>query len=150
MAEKVLQEREAVVRFGLGRPIWSKQFPQAETWLALWHSGRGRRFPWRALCGQICGSGEIAVTVPAVEMKAGFAFELAANPRTVQPMEVRAEAAVQPAFDVCESSGRLADNKRYWRLRLQLGIADEWRGHAFGKLALTRNRLSVNVAHDVL
>jgi CubicO group peptidase (beta-lactamase class C family) len=92
-----------VVTIGFGSPYLVEHFPQAETWLAAFGiSDVAQISVARALFGQIPVRGHLPVTVPGEEMKAGFGIALEANPMTVQPMEPRAEAQLQPAFDVIE------------------------------------------------
>jgi len=58
----------------------------------------------RALFGQIPARGHLPVTVPGVNLKAGFGMELPASPMTVQPMDLRGEAQLQPAYGVIEKA----------------------------------------------
>jgi len=41
----------------------------------------------------------LPVTIPGNNLKAGFGIEVPANPMKLQPMDVRAGSAMQPAFD---------------------------------------------------
>ncbi|MGB9467043.1 MAG: glycoside hydrolase family 3 N-terminal domain-containing protein, partial [Candidatus Acidiferrum sp.] len=103
LADQIYKTGKPVVTVGFGSPYLVEHFPQAETWLAAFGiSDVAQISIVRALFGEIPVRGRLPVTVPGVEMKAGFGIELAANPMTVQPMDVRAEAQLQPAFDVVE------------------------------------------------
>ncbi len=89
LAEKVYKNGKPVVTIGFGSPYLVEHFPQAETWLAAFGiSDVAQISVARALFGQIPVRGHLPVTVPGVDMKAGFGIELAANPMTVQPMDV--------------------------------------------------------------
>jgi CubicO group peptidase (beta-lactamase class C family) len=82
------------------------------------------------------------VTVPGVEMKAGFGIELAANPMSVQPMDVRSEAQLQPAFDVVE---RAIADRAFPGATLAVGYKGRVALHAFGNLSYDAKSPQVNV-----
>jgi CubicO group peptidase (beta-lactamase class C family) len=96
----------------------------------------------RALFGQIPVRGHLPVTVPGVEMKAGFGIETAADPMTLQSMDVRAEAQLQPAFDVIEKA--IAE-KAFPGATLAVGYKDKVALHAFGKLSYDKKSPLVNL-----
>src|SRR5581483_2475515 len=78
---------------------------QAETWLAAFGiSDVAQISAARALFGEIPVRGHLPVTVPGVPLPAGFGLEVPANPMKLQPMDVRAEAQLQPAYDVIEKA----------------------------------------------
>ncbi len=138
-----------MVTVGFGSPYLVEHFPQAETWLAAFGiSDVAQISVARALFGQIPVRGHLPVTVPGVEMKAGFGIELAANPMTVQPMDVRAEAQLQPAFDVVEHA--IAD-KAFPGATLAVGYQGKVSLHAFGKLSYDAKspQVSVRTMYDV-
>lgn len=142
LAEKVYKNGKPVVTLGFGSPYLVERFPQAETWLAAFGiSDVAQISVARALFGQIAVRGHLPVTVPGVEMKAGFGIELAANPMTVQPMDVRSEAQLQPAFDVIERA--LAD-KAFPGATLAVGYRGRVALHAFGKLSYDAKSPQVN------
>ncbi len=143
LAEKVYRNGKPVVTIGFGSPYLVEKFPQAETWLAAFGiSDVAQISVARALFGQIAVRGKLPVTVPGVEMKAGFGIEQAPNPMTVQPMDVRAEAQLQPAFDVIE--GAIAD-KAFPGATLAVGYRGRVALHAFGKLSYGAKASQVNV-----
>jgi CubicO group peptidase (beta-lactamase class C family) len=110
-----------------------ERFPQAETWLAAFGiSDVAQISVARALFGQIPVHGKLPVTIPGVNLKAGFGIELPANPMTVQPLDARAEAQLQPAFDVIENA--IAD-KAFPGATLALGFRGKVAVRAFGKLS---------------
>jgi len=143
LAEKVYKNGKPVVTIGFGSPYLVEHFPQAETWLAAFGiSDVAQISVARALFGQIPVRGHLPVTVPGVEMKAGFGIELVANPMTVQAMDVRAETQLQPAFDVIE---RAIADKAFPGATLAVGYRGRVALHAFGKLSYDAKSPQVNV-----
>jgi beta-N-acetylhexosaminidase len=143
LAEKVYKNGKPVVTIGFGSPYLVEHFPQAETWLAAFGiSDVAQISVARALFGQIPVRGHLPVTVPGVDMKAGFGIELAANPMTVQPMDVRAEAQLQPAYDVIE---RAIADKAFPGATLAVGYRGRVALHSFGKLSYDAKSAQVNV-----
>jgi beta-N-acetylhexosaminidase len=143
LAEKVYKNGKPVVTIGFGSPYLVEHFPQAETWLAAFGiSDVAQISVARALFGQIPVRGHLPVTVPGVEMKAGFGIELAANPMTIQPMDVHAEAQLQPAFDVIEHA--IAD-KAFPGAALAVGYQGKVSLHSFGKLSYDLKSPQVNL-----
>jgi beta-N-acetylhexosaminidase len=143
LADKVYNNGKPVVTIGFGSPYLIEHFPQAETWLAAFGiSDVAQISIARALFGQIPVRGHLPVTVPGVEMKAGFGIETAADPMKVQPMDVRAEAQLQPAFDVIEKA--IAD-KALPGATLAVGYKDKVALHAFGKLSYDQKAPLVNL-----
>lgn len=133
LADKVYKNGKPVVTLGFGSPYLVERFPQAETWLAAFGiSDVAQISVARALFGQIPVRGHLPVTVPGVDMKAGFGIEVRSDPMTVQPMDARAEAQLQPAFDVIEHA--IAD-KAFPGATLAVGYKDKVALHAFGKLS---------------
>src|SRR5260370_18453212 len=110
-----------------------ERFPQEETWLAAFGiSDFAHISVARALFGQIPVGGHLPVTVPGVNLKAGFGVEVPANSMTVQPMDVRGDAQLQPAFEVIEKA--IAD-KAFPGATLAVGYRGKVAVHAFGKLS---------------
>jgi CubicO group peptidase (beta-lactamase class C family) len=79
--------------------------------------------------------------VPGVEMKAGFGIELAANPMTIQRMDVQAEAQLQPAFDVIEHA---IGDKAFPGAALAVGYQGKVSLRSFGKLSYDVKSPAVN------
>jgi beta-glucosidase-like glycosyl hydrolase/CubicO group peptidase (beta-lactamase class C family) len=143
LAEKVYNNGKPVVTIGFGSPYLVEHFPKAETWLAAFGiSDVAQISVARALFGEIPVRGHLPVTVPGVEMNAGFGIELPADPMTVQPMDVRAEAQLQPAYDVIEKA--IAD-KAFPGATLAVGYKDRVSLHAFGKLSYDAKSPQVNL-----
>jgi beta-N-acetylhexosaminidase len=143
LAERLYQSGKPVITLGFGSPYLIERFPQAQTWLAAFGiSDVAQISVARALFGQIPVRGHLPVTIPGVDMKAGFGVELAANPMTVQPMDVRGEALLQPAFAVIESS--VAD-KAFPGATVAVGYRGKVAVHAFGNLSYDANAPAVDV-----
>jgi beta-N-acetylhexosaminidase len=149
LADKVYKNGKPVVTIGLGSPYLVERFPQAETWLATFGiSDVAQISIAHALFGQIPVRGKLPVTVPGVQMKAGFGMEVPRDPMTVEPMDVRAEAQLQPAFDVIEKA--IAD-KAFPGATLAVGYKDGVALHAFGKLSYDEKSplVNLNTMYDV-
>jgi len=142
-ADKVYRSGKPVVTIGFGSPYLVEHFPQAETWLAAFGiSDVAQIAVARALFGQIGVRGRLPVTVPGVDLNAGFGIERYANPMTLQPMDVRGEAQLQPAFDVLEHA--IAD-KAFPGATLAVGYKGKVALHAFGKLSYDDHAEQTNV-----
>src|SRR5580692_11224019 len=143
LAERLYTSGKPVITLGFGSPYLIERFPQAQTWLAAFGiSDVAQISIARALFGQIPVRGHLPVTIPGVDMKAGFGVELAANPMTVQPMDTRGEARLQPAFDVIEKA--IAD-KAFPGATLAVGYRGRVSVHAFGKLSYDAKSASTNL-----
>src|SRR5206468_11727305 len=105
LAEQVYKSGKPVVTLGFGSPYLIERFPQAETWLgAFGISDAAQISAARALFGEIPVRGKLPVTIPGVNLKAGFGMELQGNPMALQPMDARGDAQLQPTFDVLEKA----------------------------------------------
>jgi beta-N-acetylhexosaminidase len=143
LAERLYQSGKPVVTLGFGSPYLIERFPQAQTWLAAFGISDVAQISMaRALFGQIPVRGHLPVTIPGVDMKAGFGVELAANPMTVQPMDVRGEALLQPAFAVIE---RGVADKAFPGATVAVGYRGKVAVHAFGNLSYDANAPAVDV-----
>jgi beta-N-acetylhexosaminidase len=133
LAEQIYKLGKPVITVGFGSPYLIERFPQAETWLAAFGiSDVAQISVARALFGEIPVRGHLPVTIPGVDLKAGFGMELPANPMTVLPMDVRGEAQLQPAYDVIEKA--VAD-KAFPGATLAVGYRGKVALYAFGKLS---------------
>jgi len=100
-----LQNGKPVISVGLGSPYLIERFPQAETWLSSFGiSDVAQISVARALFGEIPIRGRLPVTIPGVDLKAGYGMQVPANPMTLQPMDVRGEALLKPAFEVVQKA----------------------------------------------
>jgi beta-N-acetylhexosaminidase len=137
LAEQVYKAGKPVITVGFGSPYLIEKFPQAETWLAAFGiSDVAQIAVARALFGQNPVRGHLPVTVPGVNLARGFGLELPANPMVLQPMDVRGEALLQPAFDMIEKA--VAD-KAFPGATLAVGYKGKVSVHAFGKLSYDAN-----------
>ncbi|HYL63330.1 MAG TPA: glycoside hydrolase family 3 N-terminal domain-containing protein [Candidatus Methylomirabilis sp.] len=143
LADQIYKSGKPVITIGFGSPYLIEHFPQAETWLAAFGiSDVAQISAGRALFGEIPVRGHLPVTVPGVDMKAGFGIELAADAMKLEPMEARAEAKLQPAFDVIEKA--IAD-KAFPGATLAVGYKGKVSLHAFGKLNYDAKSPQVNL-----
>src|SRR6266851_969189 len=133
LAEQLYKTEKPIITVGFGSPYLIEKFPQAETWLAAFGiSDVAQISVARALFGQIPVRGHLPVTVPGVNLKAGFGMELPATLMTVQPMDARGEAQLQPAYNVIEKA--IAD-KAFPGATLAVGFRGKVAVHAFGNLS---------------
>jgi beta-N-acetylhexosaminidase len=133
LAEQIYKTGKPVITVGFGSPYLIERFPQAETWLAAFGiSDVAQISAARALFGEIPARGELPVTIPGVNLQAGFGMELQANPMALQPMDARSEAQLQRAFDVLEKA---IANKAFPGATLAVGYRGKVSVHAFGKLS---------------
>ncbi|HKM81952.1 MAG TPA: glycoside hydrolase family 3 N-terminal domain-containing protein, partial [Candidatus Acidoferrum sp.] len=137
LINQVYKAGRPVITVGMGSPYLIEKFPQAETWLSAFGiSDVAQISIARALFGQIPVQGHLPVTIPSVELRAGFEIEVAANPMTLQPMDVRGEAQLQPAFAEVEKA--IAD-KAFPGATMAVGYRGKVSLHAFGKLSYDAN-----------
>ncbi|HXY25760.1 MAG TPA: glycoside hydrolase family 3 N-terminal domain-containing protein [Candidatus Acidoferrum sp.] len=133
LAEQVYKTGKPVITIGFGSPYLIERFPQAETWLAAFGiSDVAQISVARAMFGEIPVRGHLPVTVPGVNLQAGFGIELPADLMTLQPIDVRGEAQLQPAYDVIEKAVK---DKAFPGATLAVGFRGKVAIHAFGKLS---------------
>src|SRR6266702_1169726 len=133
LAEQLYKTGKPVITVAFGSPYLIERFPKAETWLAAFGiSDVAQISVSRALFGEIPVRGHLPVTVPGVNLKRGFGQELATNPMTLQPMDVKGDAQLRPAYDVVEEG--IAD-KAFPGATLAVGYRGKVAIHAFGKLS---------------
>jgi beta-N-acetylhexosaminidase len=143
LAEQLYKTGKPVITVGFGSPYLIESFPKAETWLAAFGiSDVAQISVARALFGQIPVRGKLPVTIPGVNLKAGSGMEFRANPMTVQPMDTRGDAQLQPAFDVIEKA--IAD-KAFPGATLAVGYRGKVSVHAFGKLSYDAKATAMNL-----
>jgi beta-N-acetylhexosaminidase len=137
LADQVFRSGKPVITVGFGSPYLIERFPQAETWIAAFGiSDVAQISVARALFGETPVRGHLPVTVPGVDMKAGFGMEVPADPMLLQPMDVRGEAILRPAYEVLERS--VAD-KAFPGATLAVGYRGKIAIHAFGNLSYDAN-----------
>src|SRR5260370_19754189 len=133
LAEQAYKTGKPVITVGFGSPYLIERFPQAEMWLAAFGiSDVAQISVARAMFGEIPVRGHLPVTVPGVDLKAGFGIELPANPMTLQPMDAREDAQLRPAYEVIE---RALKDKAFPGATLAVGYRGKVAIHAFGKLS---------------
>ncbi len=126
-----------------------ESFPQAETWLgAFGISDVAQISMARALFGEIPVRGHLPVTIPGLQLKAGYGIEVPADPMKLQPMDVRGEAQLQPAFEVIESAIR---DKTFPGATLAIGYRGKVSLHAFGKFTYDAKApdVAINTMYDI-
>jgi len=137
LISQIYKAGRPVITVGMGSPYLIERFPQAETWLSAFGiSDVAQISVARALFGQIPVRGHLPVTIPGVELKAGFGIEVAANPMALQAMDVRGEAQLRPAFAEVEKA--IAD-KAFPGATMAVGYRGKVSLHSFGKLSYDAN-----------
>jgi beta-N-acetylhexosaminidase len=133
LAEQIYKTGKPVITLGFGSPYLIERFPQAETWLAAFGiSDVAQISATRALFGEIPVRGKLPVTIPGVNLKAGFGMVLSANPMALQPLDSRGEAQLQPAFNAIEKA---ISDKAFPGAALAVGYRGKVSVHEFGKLS---------------
>jgi beta-N-acetylhexosaminidase len=137
LINQIYASGKPVVTLGLGSPYLVERFPQAATWLSAFGISDVAQISLaRALFGEISVRGHLPVTIPGVDLKAGFGIERPADPMKLQPVDIRAEAQLQPAFDVIEKA--IAD-KAFPGATLAVGYRNKVSYHAFGHLGYDKD-----------
>jgi beta-N-acetylhexosaminidase len=143
LGDQLFATGKPVVTLCLGSPYLIERFPQAQTWLAAFGISDVAQISLaRALFGQIPVRGHLPVTIPGVDMKLGFGLELPENPMTLQPMDVRGDAQLQPGFQVIE---RAIADKAFPGATVAIGYRGKVSLHAFGNLSYATNARAVDV-----
>jgi beta-N-acetylhexosaminidase len=141
VAQRIYESTKPVITVAFGSPYLIERFPQADTWLAAFGiSDVAQISIARALFGEFPIRGRVPVTIPAPEtsadaageIKAGSGIELPANPMTLQLMDARAEASLQPAYDVLEKAFTA---KAFPGATLAIGYRGKVAIHSFGHLS---------------
>ena len=133
LIEQIYKSSKPVITLGLGSPYLIERFPQAETWLAAFGISDVAQISLaRALFGEVPIRGHLPVTIPGVDMKVGYGIELPADPMKLEPMDVRGEAKLQPAFTVIEKA---IANKAFPGATIAVGYRGKLSVHALGKLS---------------
>ncbi len=143
LVDQIYKSGKPVVTLGFGSPYLIERFPQAQTWLAAFGISDVAQIAMaRSLFGEIPVGGHLPVTIPGVDLKAGFGIELPANPMKLQPMDVRVEAQLQPAFTMIENA--IAD-KAFPGATVAIGYRGQVSYHAFGKLSYDKDSPAVKL-----
>jgi beta-N-acetylhexosaminidase len=132
-AAQVFKVGKPVIAVGFGSPYLIENFPQAETWLAVFGiSDVAQISVARALFAEIPVRGKLPVTIPGIALKAGFGISRPADLGTVQPMDATTDKELLTAYRVIEKS--IAD-KAFPGATLAVGYHGKVAIHAFGKLS---------------
>ncbi|MGB2667856.1 MAG: glycoside hydrolase family 3 N-terminal domain-containing protein [Candidatus Acidiferrum sp.] len=143
LVDQIYKSGKPVVTLGFGSPYLIERFPQAQTWLAAFGISDVAQIAMaRALFGEIPVGGHLPVTIPGVDLKAGFGIVSPANPMKLQPMDARGEAQLQPAFTVIENA--IAD-KAFPGATVAIGYRGKVSYHAFGKLSYDKDSPAVKL-----
>ena len=143
LAEQLYNAGKPVITLALGSPYLIEGFPQAQTWLAAFGISDVAQISMsHALFGEIPVRGHLPVTIPGVEMKAGFGINLPADPMKLQPLDANAQAELQPAYDIVEDGIK---DKAYPAATLAVGYRGKVAIRAFGHLTYDAKSPSVNV-----
>lgn len=149
LAEELYKTGKPVITLAFGSPYLIERFPQAQTWLSAFGiSDVAQISAARALFGEIPVPGHLPVTIPGIPLNAGFGMEVPANPMKLQPMDVRAEAQLQPAFDVVEAGIK---DKAYPGATLAVGYRGKVSLRAFGKQTYGAESpaIDINTMYDI-
>jgi CubicO group peptidase (beta-lactamase class C family) len=146
LAEQVYKSAKPVVTLAFGSPYLIERFPQAQTWLgAFGISDVAQISMARAMFGEIPVRGHLPVTIPGVQLKAGFGIEVPLDAMKLQLMDERSEAQLQPAFEVLEAAIK---DKAFPGATLAIGYHGKLSLHAFGKQ--TYEAKSPDIAMDTM
>jgi len=142
LIQQIYKTGKPVISVGLGSPYLIERFPQAETWLSVFGIADVAQISVaRALFGEIPIRGRLPVTIPGVDLKAGYGMQVPATPMTLQPMDVRGEALLKPALDVIEKA--IADGA-FPGATLAVGFRGKLSVHGFGKQKYDAKSPAVN------
>jgi len=143
LIDQIYKSGKPVITLGFGSPYLIERFPQADTWLSAFGISDVAQISMaRALFGEIPVQGHLPVTIPGVDLKAGFGIDLPADSMKLQPMDVRGEAQLQPAFTVIENA--IAD-KAFPGATVAIGYRGKVSYHAFGKLSYDKDSPAVKL-----
>jgi beta-N-acetylhexosaminidase len=149
LADQVYKSGKPVITLAFGSPYLIEAFPQAETWLgAFGISDVAQISMARAMFGEIQVAGHLPVTIPGVQLKAGFGIEVPADPMRLQPMDVRSEAQLQPAFEVVDAAIK---DKAFPGATLAIGYRGKVSLHSFGKFTYDAKapNVGINTMYDI-
>ncbi len=149
LAEQLYKSGKPIITLAFGSPYLIEAFPQAETWLgAFGISDVAQISMVRAMFGELPVRGHLPVTIPGIGLKAGFGIEVPAEPMKLQPMDVRGEAQLQPAFDVIEAAIK---DKAFPGATLAVGYRGKVSLHAFGKFTYDAksHAVATNTVYDI-
>jgi beta-N-acetylhexosaminidase len=137
LIDQIYKSGKPVITVDFGSPYVIERFPQAQTWLAAFGISDVAQISMaRALFGEVPIQGRLPVTIPGADMKIGYGIDVPANLMKLQPMDVRGEAQLQPAFDVIEKA--IAD-KAFPGATIAVGYRGKASYQSFGHLSYDAN-----------
>lgn len=143
LIDEIYKSGKPVVTVDFGSPYVIERFPQAQTWLAAFGISDVAQISMaRALFGEVRIQGHLPVSIPAADMKIGYGIDVPVDPMKLQPMDVRGEAQLQPAFSVIEQA--IAD-KAFPGATIAVGYRGKVSYHAFGHLSYEPNSPATEV-----
>jgi beta-glucosidase-like glycosyl hydrolase/CubicO group peptidase (beta-lactamase class C family) len=132
LIQQIYKNGKPVISVGLGSPYLIERFPQAETWLSVFGiSDVAQISVARALFGEIPIRGRLPVSIPGVDLKAGFGLQLPTNPMTLRAFDVSSEAQIKTASEVIDKA--IAD-RAFPGATLAVGYRGKLSIHAYGNL----------------
>jgi len=138
LAEQVYKAGKPVITLAFGSPyLIERFFAGRDVAWCVWNQRRGADFDGVRVVWRDSDSRHLPVTVPGIGLKAGFGIEVPGDVMKLQPMDVRSEAQLQPAFDVIEAAVK---DKAFPGATLAVGYQGKVSVHAFGNWHMTRSR----------
>jgi beta-glucosidase-like glycosyl hydrolase/CubicO group peptidase (beta-lactamase class C family) len=132
LIQQIYKNGKPVISVGLGSPYLIERFPQAETWLSVFGiSDVAQISVAHALFGEIPIRGRLPVSIPGVDLKAGFGLQVPVNPMTLQAFDVTGEAQIKSASKVIEKA---ITDRAFPGATLAVGYRGKLSVHAFGNL----------------
>jgi beta-glucosidase-like glycosyl hydrolase/CubicO group peptidase (beta-lactamase class C family) len=132
LIQQIYRNGKPVISVGLGSPYLIERFPQAETWISVFGiSDVAQISVARAIFGEIPIRGRLPVSIPGVDLKAGFGLQVPVNPMTLMAFDASGEAQIKSASDVIEKA--IADGA-FPGATLAVGYRGKLSVHAYGNL----------------
>jgi beta-N-acetylhexosaminidase len=140
--DRLLAAGKPVVVACFGSPYLAERFPSAKTWIAAFSTMDVAQWAvGRALFGQIAVAGKLPVNIPGVAAL-GSGLDLPAHPMELHEADAKAEAKLQPAFDVLDQA---VANHAFPGGVLAVGYQNELTVHEFGRQTYDAKSPAVNV-----
>jgi len=140
--DRLLAAGKPVVVACFGSPYLAERFPSAKTWIAAFSTMDVAQWAvGRALFGQIAVAGKLPVNIPGVA-PLGSGLDLPAHPMELHEADAKAEAKLQPAFDILDQA--VADHAFPGGV-LAVGYQNELTVHEFGRQTYDPKSPAVNV-----
>ena len=132
LIQQIYGNGKPVISVGLGSPYLIERFPQAQTWLSVFGiSDVAQVSAARAIFGEIPIRGRLPVSIPGVDLKAGFGLQVPVNPMTLTGFDVSGEVQIKSVSEVIEKA--IAD-RAFPGATLAVGFRGKLSVHAYGNL----------------